>query len=80
MTYYVYGTFISRDRFKFKTKKEANAFRKWANEKGGIGRGPIDWVFPPYEETQKANGFEIIDFTLLFKGLFICNPIVPFLL
>ena len=45
----------------YKTKKEANAFRKWANEKGGIGKGEIDWVFPPYKETQKANGFEIIE-------------------
>tara|TARA_B100001996_G_scaffold242140_1_gene187342 strand:+ start:358 stop:750 length:393 start_codon:yes stop_codon:yes gene_type:complete len=61
MTYYVYGTFISRNRFKFKTKEEANAFRQWADEKKGIGKSEIGWVFPPSTQTQQNNGFEIIE-------------------
>ena len=56
MSYYVYGTFVERERFKFETKEEALAFRKWANEKVDTS---FDWVIhnPDPHEAQEY-GFD----------------------
>ena len=42
MSYYVYGTFVDRERFSFKTKEEALAFSKWADKNINT---PCDWLF-----------------------------------
>ena len=42
MSYYVYGTFVERERIKFETKEEALAFSKWANKEINTS---FDWIF-----------------------------------
>ena len=42
MTYYVYGTYIEKVRYKFKTKKEAELFEKHAKTKCPTS---FDWFF-----------------------------------
>ena len=49
MSYYVYGTFVERERRKFETKEEALAFSKWADKEINTS---FDWIFKnadPYE-------------------------------
>ena len=47
-TYYVYGTYIERNRYKFKNKKDAEKFIKYANKEC---KSSIDWIF--FEESIK---------------------------
>ena len=47
-TYYVYGTFIERNRYKFKNKKDAEKFIKYANKEC---KSSIEWIF--FEESIK---------------------------
>ena len=42
MTYYVYGTFIERNRYKFETKEDALKFEKFARKNM---KTSFDWVF-----------------------------------
>ena len=42
MTYYIYGTYIEKVRYKFKTKKEAELFEKHAKTKCPTS---FDWTF-----------------------------------
>ena len=49
MTYYVYGTYIEKVRYKFKTKKEAQIFEKHARKKCPTS---FDWVFLGNEDLK----------------------------
>ena len=42
MVYYVYGTYIEKVRYKFRTKKEAELFEKHARKKCPTS---FDWYF-----------------------------------
>ena len=61
MSYYVYGTFVERERIKFETKEEALAFSKWANKEINTS---FDWIFnrpDPYKAREAGfdpNKFE----------------------
>ena len=60
MSYYVYGTFIERERIKFETKEEALAFSKWANKEINTS---CEWLFKrplPYEAREA--GFDPLKF------------------
>ena len=48
MTYYVYGTFIERGRYKFKTKEDALKFEKFARKNM---KTSFDWVFYDKDES-----------------------------
>ena len=45
-TYYVYGTYIERNRYKFKNKEDAEKFIKYANKEC---KSSIEWIF--FEES-----------------------------
>ena len=51
MTYYVYGTFIERGRYKFKTKEDALKFEKFARKNM---KTSFDWVFYDKDESMKS--------------------------
>ena len=52
MSYYVYGTFVERERLKFKTKEEALAFSKWANKNIDTS---FEWSF---QTPKDGHGFD----------------------
>ena len=56
MTYYVYGTFIERGRYKFKTKEDALKFEKFARENM---KTSFDWVF--YDKDENLESIETGD-------------------
>ena len=51
MTYYVYGTFIERGRYKFKTKEDALKFEKFARKNM---KTSFDWVFYDKDESMES--------------------------
>ena len=51
MSYYVYGTFIERNRYKFETKEDALKFEKFARKNM---KTSFDWVFYDKDESMKS--------------------------
>ena len=56
MTYYVYGTFIERNRYKFETKEDALKFEKFARKNM---KTSFDWVF--YDKDENLENIETTD-------------------
>jgi len=56
MSYYVYGTFVERERISFETKEEALSFSKWADKNI---HNSCDWVFErPLPYAAREAGFD----------------------
>jgi len=51
MTYYVYGTFIERNRYKFESKEDALKFEKFARKNM---KTSFDWVFYDKDESMES--------------------------